>query len=131
MTAITSAHGLAAGGSQLYRHFRDRHALMRDVIETRVQGARNSSRSDLTPFVDSNADGTRWSRTRLATDPTDVPWARWLANRPTKTGMPDSVGTCQGVAARVARRVLTLAAAIWHNFHTGRPVSRSLTAYDH
>jgi Transposase len=54
------------GGSRLYRHFRDRHALMRDVIETRVQGARNSSRGDLTPFVDSNADGTGWSRTRLA-----------------------------------------------------------------
>ena len=32
---------------------------------------------------------------------------------------------------RVAQRVLAMAAAIWHNFRTGQPVSRSLTAYDH
>jgi hypothetical protein len=32
---------------------------------------------------------------------------------------------------RVAQRVLALAAAIWHNFRTGQPVNRSLTAYDH
>lgn len=37
----------------------------------------------------------------------------------------------EGVAARVAQRVLALAAAIWHNFRTGQAVSRSLTAYDH
>ncbi|HEU5422387.1 MAG TPA: IS982 family transposase [Nitrolancea sp.] len=37
----------------------------------------------------------------------------------------------EGVAIRVAQRVLALAAAIWHNFHTGQTVSRSLTAYDH
>lgn len=37
----------------------------------------------------------------------------------------------EGVAVRVAQRVLALAAAIWHNFHTGQPVTRSLTAYDH
>ena len=30
-----------------------------------------------------------------------------------------------------AKRVLALAAAIWHNFQTGQAVSRSLTAYDH
>jgi DDE family transposase len=39
--------------------------------------------------------------------------------------------TPEGVAVRVAQRVLALAAAIWHNFHTGQAVSRSLTAYDH
>jgi hypothetical protein len=39
--------------------------------------------------------------------------------------------TCQGVAVRVAQRVLALAAAIWHNFHTSQPITRSLTAYDH
>ena len=39
--------------------------------------------------------------------------------------------TFEGVAIRVAQRVLAMAAAIWHNFRTGQPVSRSLTAYDH
>jgi hypothetical protein len=39
--------------------------------------------------------------------------------------------TREGVAVRVAQRVLALAAAIWHNFQTGQAVSRSLTAYDH
>jgi Transposase DDE domain len=39
--------------------------------------------------------------------------------------------TVEGVSARVAQRILALAAAIWHNFHTSQPVSRSLTAYDH
>lgn len=39
--------------------------------------------------------------------------------------------TSEGVAARVAQRLLAMSAAIWHNFHTGQPVSRSLTAYDH
>ena len=39
--------------------------------------------------------------------------------------------TFQGVAVRVAQRILALAAAIWHNFRTGQPISRSLTAYDH
>ncbi|WP_246868979.1 transposase [Saccharopolyspora sp. ASAGF58] len=37
----------------------------------------------------------------------------------------------EGVAVRVAQRVLALAAAIWHNFRTCQPVTRSLTAYDH
>lgn len=39
--------------------------------------------------------------------------------------------THEGVAVRVAQRILALAAAIWHNFQTGQAVSRSLTAYDH
>ncbi len=39
--------------------------------------------------------------------------------------------TIEGVAVRVAQRVLALATAIWHNFQTGQPISRSLTAYDH
>jgi hypothetical protein len=29
------------------------------------------------------------------------------------------------------QRLLALTAAIWHNQHTGQPVMRSLTAYDH
>nr|WP_238419540.1 transposase [Streptomyces taklimakanensis] len=36
-----------------------------------------------------------------------------------------------GVAVRVLQRILALTAAIWHNDHTGRPVMRALTAYDH
>jgi hypothetical protein len=39
--------------------------------------------------------------------------------------------TLAGVYARVAARLLALAAAIWHNWHTGAPVKRSLIAYDH
>jgi Transposase DDE domain len=39
--------------------------------------------------------------------------------------------TIEGVAVRVAQRVLALASAIWHNFQTGQAVSRSLIAYDH
>jgi hypothetical protein len=39
--------------------------------------------------------------------------------------------TVDGVAVRIAQRVLALAAAIWHNFRTSQAVSRSLTAYDH
>jgi len=39
--------------------------------------------------------------------------------------------TAAGVAARVLQRVLALTAAIWHNDHSGQPVLRSLTAYDH
>ena len=39
--------------------------------------------------------------------------------------------TSAGVAVRVLQRVLALTAAIWHNWHTGQPVMRSLTAYDH
>ncbi|GGV07436.1 transposase [Kitasatospora aureofaciens] len=36
-----------------------------------------------------------------------------------------------GVMVRVLQRILAMTAAIWHNHHTGRPVLRSLTAYDH
>jgi hypothetical protein len=39
--------------------------------------------------------------------------------------------TLQGVYARVAARLLALAAGIWHNWHTGAPRKRSLIAYDH
>ncbi len=39
--------------------------------------------------------------------------------------------TLAGVYARVAARLLALAAAIWHNWAIGAPVKRSLTAYDH
>jgi len=33
--------------------------------------------------------------------------------------------------ARVLQRILALTAAIWHNDHTGQPVMRALTVYDH
>ncbi len=39
--------------------------------------------------------------------------------------------SCQGVAIRVAQRVLAMAAAIWHNHTIGAPITRSLIAYDH
>lgn len=39
--------------------------------------------------------------------------------------------TPTGVAVRVLQRLLALTAAIWHNWHTGQPIMRSLTAYDH
>jgi len=37
----------------------------------------------------------------------------------------------EGVAVRVAQRLLAMTAAIWHNRSTGQPVTRSLIAYDH
>ena len=39
--------------------------------------------------------------------------------------------TFDGVAIRVAQRILAMATAIWHNNKTGQPVTRSLIAYDH
>jgi Transposase DDE domain len=39
--------------------------------------------------------------------------------------------TTRGVYARVAARLLALAAGIWHNWRIGAPVKRSLIAYDH
>jgi hypothetical protein len=39
--------------------------------------------------------------------------------------------TITGVIVRVWQRLLALTAAIWHNDHTGQPLKRSLTAYDH
>jgi Transposase DDE domain len=39
--------------------------------------------------------------------------------------------TLAGVYARVAARLLALAAAIWHNWQTSAAVKRSLIAYDH
>ncbi len=39
--------------------------------------------------------------------------------------------TPDGVAVRVLQRVLALTAAIWHNWHAGQPIMRSLVAYDH
>jgi len=39
--------------------------------------------------------------------------------------------TPAGVIVRVLQRILALTAAIWHNDHTGAPIHRSLTAYDH
>ena len=39
--------------------------------------------------------------------------------------------TFEGVAIRVAQRILAMAAGIWHNNKLGAPVTRSLIAYDH
>jgi hypothetical protein len=39
--------------------------------------------------------------------------------------------TPAGVMVRILQRILALTAAIWHNDHTGAPIHRSLTAYDH
>lgn len=39
--------------------------------------------------------------------------------------------TPHGLFARIAARLLALAACIWHNWKTDAPVKRSLTAYDH
>jgi Transposase DDE domain len=39
--------------------------------------------------------------------------------------------TPAGVMVRVLQRILALTAVIWHNWHTGQPVMRSLVAYDH
>jgi hypothetical protein len=39
--------------------------------------------------------------------------------------------TPEGVAVRVLQRVLALTAAIWHNWHSGQPIMRSLVAFDH
>jgi hypothetical protein len=39
--------------------------------------------------------------------------------------------TGTGVLVRVAQRILAMTAAIWHNWTTGQPITRSLIAYDH
>lgn len=39
--------------------------------------------------------------------------------------------TFEGVAIRVAQRILAMAAGIWHDNAIGAPVTRSLIAYDH
>lgn len=39
--------------------------------------------------------------------------------------------TVAGIYSRVASRLLTLAAGIWHNWLIGAPIKRSLIAYDH
>jgi hypothetical protein len=39
--------------------------------------------------------------------------------------------TPAGVLTRIAQRLLTMAAGIWHNWTTGVTSKRSLTAYDH
>ena len=38
--------------------------------------------------------------------------------------------TTEGIYARITRRLLAMAACIWHNWATAEPVKRSLTAYD-
>ncbi|HEU0089686.1 MAG TPA: IS982 family transposase, partial [Pseudonocardiaceae bacterium] len=39
--------------------------------------------------------------------------------------------TPAGAIARVAQRLLALAAVIWHNWKINAPVKHSLIAYDH
>jgi hypothetical protein len=38
--------------------------------------------------------------------------------------------TTEGLYARITQRLLAMAACIWHNWATGEPVKRSLTAFD-
>jgi len=40
-------------------------------------------------------------------------------------------GRPAGVMARVAQRLLALAAGVWRNWQIGAPEKRSLVAYDH
>ena len=44
---------------------------------------------------------------------------------------PHGGRSIEGVATRIAQRLLAETAAIWHNHATGQPVTRSLIAYDH
>lgn len=39
--------------------------------------------------------------------------------------------TFDGVATRIAQRLLAMTTALWHNNHTAAPTTRSLIAYDH
>jgi hypothetical protein len=39
--------------------------------------------------------------------------------------------TTGGLYARIAQRLLAMAATIWHNWATAEPVKRSLITYDH
>ena len=51
---------------------------------------------------------------------------------PRRLGLEQHGGrTFEGVALRVAQRILAMAAAIWHNDHTTAPLTRSLIAFDH
>jgi hypothetical protein len=61
------------------------------------------------------------------------PWIEAIINTPKNQLTLEHHGgrTLPGVHARVAARLLVLAAAIWHNWRTGAPVKRSLIAYDH
>ena len=39
--------------------------------------------------------------------------------------------TTEGLYTRITQRLLAMATAIWHNWATGQPTKRSLTAYDY
>jgi Transposase DDE domain len=63
-------------------------------------------------------------------------WRQWVES--TFDTLKDQLGlerhggrTVAGVVARVAQRLLALAAAIWWNWEIGAPDKRSLVAYDH
>ena len=51
--------------------------------------------------------------------------------RPLRQTIESIFDTVEGAAVRVYQRLPALTAVIWHNDHTGQPVKRSLTAYDH
>ena len=42
-----------------------------------------------------------------------------------------AAGPSRASPSAVAQRILAMATAIWHNHHTGQPITRSLIAYDH
>jgi hypothetical protein len=56
------------------------------------------------------------------------------STRPSKassTSKTTAAGLPRGVLTRIAQRLLSLAAGIWHNWTTGTTRKRSLIAHDH
>ena len=78
------------------------------------------------------------SRSRLRAPPARVGRHRPVYSRFTNrgffacraTGQSHGGRTAEGIYARIAQRLLAMAACIWHNLASGEPVKRSLTAYD-
>lgn len=90
----------------------------------------HATRADLLRRADRMSDASESYRARFF-------WGLrlYLVCTPTGMGQLDleehGARTIEGVAVRVAQRVLAMAAAIWHDNKTGAPVTRSLVAYDH
>lgn len=143
---VTTTHGLPIGFA-LTGAKADERATLEEILN------RTPARSGVTIFADKNYYGNDFESeidregitlirpTRKGEDPR--PGKQFL--RPLRRTIEsifdtfkDQLGlerhggrTIQGVCARIAQRILALTAAIWHNDHTGAPVLRSLTAYDH
>jgi hypothetical protein len=54
----------------------------------------------------------------------------WRTSSPPGTGCTRSGRTTEGIYARIAQRLLAMAACIWHNRASDEPVKRPLTAFD-